>query len=95
MVLSPVYFYVAATASGVTSVIRRSTDRAADMPRPPYVRTCGDGETHRRLEGRFAAPAPVEKEFFQRWELGADGLVARVREYESQGPALDAVRLKE
>jgi ketosteroid isomerase-like protein len=34
-------------------------------------------------------------DFFQVWEFGADGLVDRVREYESRGEALKAVGLED
>jgi ketosteroid isomerase-like protein len=35
------------------------------------------------------------KDFFQVWETGRDGLIVRVREYESRGEALKAVGLEE
>jgi hypothetical protein len=35
------------------------------------------------------------RDFFQAWEIGSDGLVVRVREYESRQQALEAAGLRE
>jgi hypothetical protein len=46
-----------------------------------------------RFEGR-STKITSERESFFVWELGADGLVARVREYETRAEALRAVQLE-
>ena len=47
-----------------------------------------------RLEGR-TTKIQGAMDFFQVWEIGADGLVARVREYESREDAFNAAGLSE
>jgi hypothetical protein len=50
-----------------------------------------------RLRGRFAGRISSlggRQESFQVWDLGAGGLVTRVREYESRAEALDAADLE-